>query len=454
MDRRLRPRLRAALFVIVNAIAAVIVGPLSAAPTELFVSEYVEGSSNNKALELFNGTGATVTLTGSYDVQIFANGSPTATATIPLTGSLPSGDVFVLARSTAVTAVLAVADQTTTNFLFSGNDAVALRRDGTIVDVLGQIGVDPGSEWGSGDASTLDNTLRRKPTIESGDVNGADAFVPSLEWNGFALDSFDGLGSHSFTGGGGGGGGENTAPEAADDAATAEEDDAVVVVPVLGNDSDADGDPLAVSAVSDPAHGTASVEPGGVGYRPDVDFAGTDSFTYTVSDGRGGTDTATVSLTLTPVNDDPEPEDDAATTAEDMPVVVAVLGNDLDVDGDPLLVSAADGAAHGTTTVSPDGTSVIYAPDPDFSGTDGFEYTVGDGQGGVGVGRGPGDRHARQRSADRRERRRQRLDRGLDRRRRARQRPPGPERRSRPDPGRRLRRHALTRRGRADRHGA
>ena len=87
-------------------------------------------------------------------------------------------------------------------------------------------------------------------------------------------------------------------------------------------------------------------------------------------------------MTLTPVNDDPEPEDDAATTAEDMPVVVAVLGNDLDVDGDPLLVSAADGAAHGTTTVSPDGTSVIYAPDPDFSGPDGFEYTVGDGQGG------------------------------------------------------------------------
>ena len=76
MDRRLRPRLRAALFVIASVLASVIAGPLSAAPTELFVSEYVEGSSNNTALELFNGTGATVTLTGSYDVVLGSKGNP------------------------------------------------------------------------------------------------------------------------------------------------------------------------------------------------------------------------------------------------------------------------------------------------------------------------------------------------------------------------------------------
>ena len=119
MDRRLPLRVRIALLATVAALAVCISGTASAAPTELFFSEYIEGSSNNKALEIFNGTGAAVTLTGAYDVQIFANGSPTPTATIPLTGSIPNGDVFVLARSTAVAAVLTVADQTTTNFLFS-----------------------------------------------------------------------------------------------------------------------------------------------------------------------------------------------------------------------------------------------------------------------------------------------------------------------------------------------
>jgi Ca2+-binding RTX toxin-like protein len=383
VDRRLR--LRVALLATVAALATCIAGAASAAPTELYVSEYVEGSSNNKALELYNGTPSAITLTGSYDVQIFANASPTATATIPLTGTVASGDVFVLARTAAVAAILAAADQTTTNFLFSGDDAVALRKDGAILDVVGQIGVDPGAEWGTGDASTLDNTLRRKPSVEAGDANGADGFDPSAQWNGFPLDSFDGLGAHTFTGGGGGGGGgggTNTAPDARDDAATVEEDADSTAVAVLANDLDPDGDTIAVSSVSGPAHGMVSVESGGVSYRPDVDFNGSDSFTYTVSDGHGGSDTATVDLTVTAANDDPDLDDDAAATDEDVPVVVAVLSNDLDVDGDSLMVTAADDASDGTTTISPDGTSVIYSPDRDFHGTDGFEYTVSDGRGG------------------------------------------------------------------------
>jgi predicted extracellular nuclease len=76
------------LAVAVCALAALAAAPAAAAPAELFISEYVEGSSSNKAVELFNGTGGPVTLTGSYSVQLFANGSPTATATIPLTGAI------------------------------------------------------------------------------------------------------------------------------------------------------------------------------------------------------------------------------------------------------------------------------------------------------------------------------------------------------------------------------
>src|SRR5262245_49711763 len=84
----------------------------AAAPTELFFSEYIEGSSNNKALEIYNGTGATVNLaTGGYDVQMFFNGSATAGLTIGLTGSVAAGDVYVIAQSSAAAAILAQADQ-------------------------------------------------------------------------------------------------------------------------------------------------------------------------------------------------------------------------------------------------------------------------------------------------------------------------------------------------------
>jgi predicted extracellular nuclease len=72
-------------------VAAVLLRAASAAPTELFISEYVEGSGNNKALEVYNGTGAPVTLTDHYDVQLFANGSTTGTATIPLVGAVSDG---------------------------------------------------------------------------------------------------------------------------------------------------------------------------------------------------------------------------------------------------------------------------------------------------------------------------------------------------------------------------
>jgi predicted extracellular nuclease len=166
-------------------------------PTELFFSEYIEGSSNNKALEIFNGTGAAINLaTDVYNVQMFFNGNPAAGLTINLTGTVADGDVFVLAQSSADPAILAQADQTNGSGWFNGDDAVALRKGTTIIDVIGQIGVDPGTEWGSGLPSTQDNTLRRKCSITAGDTNGSDAFDPSIEWDGFANNTFSGLGSH------------------------------------------------------------------------------------------------------------------------------------------------------------------------------------------------------------------------------------------------------------------
>src|SRR5918992_301392 len=95
----------ARLVLLYSAVLTILAGlplPAAAAPTELFLSEYIEGSSNNKALEIFNGTGSTVSLTdGAYNVQMYFNGSSSAGLTIFLNGSVAAGDVFVLAQAFA-----------------------------------------------------------------------------------------------------------------------------------------------------------------------------------------------------------------------------------------------------------------------------------------------------------------------------------------------------------------
>ena len=178
-------------------VALAVPGVAQAAPTELFFSEYIEGSSNNKALEIYNGTGAPIDLgTSGYSVQMFFNGSVTAGLTINLTGTVTAGDVHVLAQSLANASILAQADQTSSAGWFNGDDAVTLRRGTTVIDSIGQIGFDPGTEWGTSLTSTGDNTLRRKLLLEAGDPNASDIFDPAVEWDGFATDNSRGLGAH------------------------------------------------------------------------------------------------------------------------------------------------------------------------------------------------------------------------------------------------------------------
>ncbi|MFD7261159.1 lamin tail domain-containing protein [Streptomyces sp. NPDC059874] len=172
---------------------ALLVPSAQAQSTELFFSEYVEGSSNNKALEIFNNTGSAVNLSG-YNVQIFFNGATMAGTTINLTGTLAAGDVFVLADDNAAAAVLDAADQTSTLSFFNGNDAVVLRNGTTVIDSIGQVGFDPVTEWGTGLTSTADNTLRRKTGVQAGDTNPSDTFDPAVEWDGFPIDTFSDLG--------------------------------------------------------------------------------------------------------------------------------------------------------------------------------------------------------------------------------------------------------------------
>ena len=172
----------------------------------------------------------------------------------------------------------------------------------------------------------------------------------------------------------------NDPPEAVDDAAETAEDTPVTIA-VLDNDSDPDGDPLTVAEVSAPAHGTAVLtEAGTVQYAPEPDYHGPDRFTYVVSSGSGLTARAAVEVTVLPVNDPPEAVDDAAETAEDTPVTIAVLDNDSDPEGDPLTVAEISTPAHGAARLTGAG-AVEYTPDPDYHGPDGFTYVVGDGSG-------------------------------------------------------------------------
>ncbi|BAN03766.1 ExeM/NucH family extracellular endonuclease [Ilumatobacter coccineus] len=171
----------------------------TAAPAgDLFISEYIEGSSNNKAIEIYNGTDVDVDLAaGGYEINMYFNGSVSSSSNVPLTGTVAAGDVYVVADNDAGPAILAEADQTSTNNFFNGDDAVVLSKAGALVDVIGQIGFDPGSQWGTGDASTQNNTIRRAASICAGDTDGSDEFIPATEWVGYAQDTFDGLGAHT-----------------------------------------------------------------------------------------------------------------------------------------------------------------------------------------------------------------------------------------------------------------
>jgi len=156
-----------------------------------YFSEYVEGSSNNKALEIFNPGTTPFSLSGCA-ISVYFNGATSATFTAPLPDtSIAPGDVFVYCHGSYALADVAQCDllSLTSAFLWNGDDAIELKCDTTTLDVIGQIGSDPGAEWGSGAESTADNTLLRQCTVTTGDRAGGDEFTPSAEWKGYAQNA-------------------------------------------------------------------------------------------------------------------------------------------------------------------------------------------------------------------------------------------------------------------------
>lgn len=180
-----------------SATIAMLLAP--AVHAELFISEYVEGTGNNKALELYNPTGNDIVLSG-YTIQVFANGATTATNTTTLNGTVPAGGTFVYVHTSAAAELKALANQVSGNASWNGNDAITLRKNGDVIDSFGQVGFNPGTAWGSGDIATIDRTLRRQAVIY--DTNLYDVFEPADEWNGFGVNDFSDLGLFNGEGGG------------------------------------------------------------------------------------------------------------------------------------------------------------------------------------------------------------------------------------------------------------
>src|SRR5690606_12115484 len=139
-------------------------------------------------------------------------------------------------------------------------------------------------------------------------------------------------------------------------------------------------DSLTYTLVTDPANGSVVFNANGTfAYTPDTDFSGIDSFIYRVSDGNGGTDTATVALNLTGQNDAPVAQNDEFSGLEDNGAITGtVASNDSDIDGDTLTYTLIGDVLSGSLTFNADG-SFSYTPDADFNGIDSFTYRVSDG---------------------------------------------------------------------------
>jgi hypothetical protein len=162
-----------------------------------FFSEYIEGSGNNKCLEIYNPSSSVVDLASEgYKIEMYFNGNPVSTLTLNLTGTIQPGDAYVVCNSSATSDFTSQADQIGTGGWFNGDDAVVLRNSSGITDIIGQIGVDPGTNWSNSGIETSEQTLRRASFVQKGDNNGSDVFNPANEWESYPQNTLWGLGYH------------------------------------------------------------------------------------------------------------------------------------------------------------------------------------------------------------------------------------------------------------------
>jgi len=180
--------------------------------SELFFSEYVEGSSQNKAIEIYNPTSSSVDLS-TYTVERFSNGATNSSSggVTNLSGIIAPGDVFVLTHGDTVGGggfgavdplLYSLGDMAAGPYPspmhMNGNDAITLTNNGVIIDVIGKVGEDPGVAWTCDNDAwwTANHTLIRKKTVLIGDYEALDSFNPTTEWDSLPEDTWTNLGIH------------------------------------------------------------------------------------------------------------------------------------------------------------------------------------------------------------------------------------------------------------------
>lgn len=173
--------------------------------SDLFISEYIEGGSYNKAIEIYNGTGVSIDLfTSKYSVKLYTNGSSTAGTTLTFTETtiIASEGTYVIAYPSSNITILSLANITSGVCNYNGDDAVGLYKNDILIDLIGVIGTDPGTAWtalytetANGVAgSTLDRTL-----VRSTSASGPNVVFSWSEWNVYPIDTLTYLGSHTMT---------------------------------------------------------------------------------------------------------------------------------------------------------------------------------------------------------------------------------------------------------------
>jgi hypothetical protein len=319
---------------------------------------------------------------GNGDVSINSDGTLSYTPETNFTGTTEV--TYTISDGTGATdsATVTVSVWGTNAAVVATADTATVTEDTTaIIDVLANdYTPNPYNELTVLTASSADGTV----TTNS---DGALSFLPNSDFTGTATISY------TMSGGGGNGQDtatvtvyvtpeivENTAPVAHDETITITEN-SIVTTLLSGNDSDPDGDDLTVIDASS-ANGDVSINSNGtLTFTPETDFTGTTAVTYTISDGSGGTDSATAHLNILSTNTNPVAVDDVVITAEDLPTEIDVLNNDSDFDGDDLTVIDAS-SVNGDVSINSDGT-LTFVPETDFTGTTAVTYTISDGYGGL-----------------------------------------------------------------------
>jgi hypothetical protein len=180
------------------ALDGAVTTPPAAPCSDLFISEYVEGSSSNKYIEIYNPTANAINLvTGNYSLKLYSNGGTSASSDNALSGTLTAYTTLVLSNSSASAYSGTTTDNNSINF--NGDDAIALAKNGTNIDIFGRIGQDPGSEWSEGGNATQNQTLVRKVDVEVGvSINPTGTFTAlATEWTEYIQDDVSDLGQHT-----------------------------------------------------------------------------------------------------------------------------------------------------------------------------------------------------------------------------------------------------------------